>query len=105
MIDPSLSKHAVQRLTKTGQTALIRVSEIETNYSKVYSPLYQIITPAASGVLESSLLLLRGPQHRPGACRRPPRPQAAPRGGSGPAASAPARSLCYPWCSAFRHIL
>lgn len=59
------------------------------------------VTPAASRVLQSSLLasslgLLKGPQHQPEACRRPLQPQAAPQGGSGPAASVPPHSLCYP---------
>lgn len=59
-------------------------------------------------MLESSLVvfsqgLLRDPHHLPGTCWRPPQPQAAHQDGSGPAASAPPHSQCYPWCSTVQH--
>lgn len=58
-----------------------------------------IVTPLAFLVLESVLGLLKGRQHWPGACRRPPQPQAAPQGGNGPVASALPHSQYYPWFS------
>lgn len=68
-----------------------------------------IVTPAACQALESSLLILsqripRGPQRRHEACQTALQLLAGPRGGSGPAASAPPHSLCYPWSFAVRRI-